>query len=133
MNIPYIVVGIFALIGVFVLFKFFIFFYFLFIHKYKQLTREKIIGKLKGKFNVTKELFGGGTLGNLIGGFIVIIVGINLISGISEQVTEIGNNVTALPSTTNTMLNTVPLFFGLAIGVVGIALAVGGLRRGGLI
>ena len=131
MNIPYIIVGIFALIGVFVLIKFFIFLYFLFNHKYKQLTREKITIKLKNKYNVTKKEYGGGMLGNLIGGFIVIIVGINLISNVQNQVNQI--NVGNVTGAASTILGLTPLFFALGIMAAGIALAMGGLRNSGLI
>jgi len=131
MNIPYIVIGIFALIGVVVSVKLYFFIYFLFIHKYRQLTRERIWGTLIGKFNITKKEYGGGILGNLIGGFIVIIVGVNLISNVANEVNlaEQGN----ITGAAETILTIIPLFFALGIIGAGIALAIGGLRRGGLV
>jgi len=129
MNIPYLVIGGLVLIGVFVFIKLYFFIYFLFNYKYKQLTREKTLRTLKDKYNVTKEVCGGGILGNLIGGFIVILVGINLISVIPKEISQISNNVTG---TTSTIYSMITVFFALGIMVAGIALAVGGLRNAGL-
>ncbi len=131
MYIPYLVIGSLVLIGVFVLIKFFVFLYFLFNHKYKQLTREKVFGTLKVKFKETKKEYGGGMLGNLIGRFIVIIIGITLISTIAEQVSQM-SNTTNVTGATATILRITPLFFALGIIVAGIAWAMSGLRNAGL-
>ncbi len=131
MNITYIVTGIFALIGVVVSIKLYFLFYFFFGYKYKQI-RDNISITLKDKYHSTKKEYGGGMLGNLIGGFIVIIIGINLITNVAEQVSQVSNatNVTGAGST---ILGIVPLFFALGIMVAGISLAIGGLRNSGLI
>ena len=76
-------------------------------------------------------------LGNLIGGFIVIIIGVNLIGTIADSVQEArfpdgtaSNNLTGAAST---ILGLTPLFFALGIMSAGVALAVGGLRNAGLV
>ena len=70
-------------------------------------------------------------LGNLIGGFIVIIIGVNLIGTIADEVTAAqAGNVTGAAST---ILGLTPLFFALGIMSAGVALAVGGLRNAGIV
>jgi len=70
-------------------------------------------------------------LGNLLGGFIVIIVGVNLIPTVANQVVLAqAGNVTGAAST---ILGLTPLFFALGIMAAGISLAVGGLRQAGLV
>ena len=69
-------------------------------------------------------------LGNLLGGFIVIIVGVNLIGTVADQVAKAqAGNVTGASST---ILGLVPLFFALGIMSAGVALTVGGLRNAGV-
>jgi len=69
-------------------------------------------------------------LGNLLGGFIVIIVGVNLIPTVADQVTSAqAGNVTGASST---ILGLVPLFFALGIMSAGVAITVGGLRNAGV-
>ena len=70
-------------------------------------------------------------LGNLIGGFFVIIIGVNLIGTVADEVVRAQNgNVTGAAST---ILGLTPLFFALGIMAAGVALAVGGLRNAGLV
>jgi len=70
-------------------------------------------------------------LGNLIGGFIVIIIGVNLIGTVADEVYDARQgNVTGAAST---ILALTPLFFALGIMSAGVALAVGGLRNAGLV
>ena len=69
-------------------------------------------------------------LGNLIGGFIVIIIGVNLIGTVADEVkTAQDGNVTGAAST---ILGLTPLFFALGIMSAGVALTVGGLRNAGV-
>ena len=76
-------------------------------------------------------------LGNLLGGFIVIIVGVNLIPTVADQVsaartgqyTAGSANVSGAAST---ILSLTPLFFALGIMAAGVALTVGGLRNAGV-
>ncbi len=78
-------------------------------------------------------------LGNLLGGFIVIIVGVNLIPTVADQVYG-AINVNASGSlvdsrvtgASGTILNLTPLFFALGIMSAGVALTVGGLRNAGV-
>ena len=70
-------------------------------------------------------------LGNLIGGFIVILVGVNLIPTVANQVVAAqAGNVTGASST---ILGLTVLFFALGIMASGISLAVSGLRQAGLV
>ena len=79
-------------------------------------------------------------LGNLIGGFIAIIIGVNLIGPIADDVyaARLHNNGSVSSSTNltgaaSTILGLTPLFFALGIMSAGVALAVGGLRNAGLV
>lgn len=70
-------------------------------------------------------------LGNLIGGFIVIVVGVNLIPTVANQVVAAQTgNVTGAAST---ILGLTTLFFALAIASAGIAIATQALRAAGLL
>ena len=73
-------------------------------------------------------------LGNLIGGFITIVVGVNLIPIIADRVvdaqTENGTNITGASST---ILGLTTLFFAIGIMAAAISLATTGLRNAGLV
>jgi len=80
--------------------------------------------------------FGGIGLGNIIGGFIAILIGVSLLPAIAEQVGQAQNqmNITS-PSIeiTTTMLKLVPVFFAIAILGIGIAVAFSTLRNIGMV
>ena len=70
-------------------------------------------------------------LGNLVGGFIVILVGVTLIPTIANEVKGAqSGNVTGAAST---ILGLTTLFFALAIASAGIAIAAQGLRAAGML
>jgi len=78
-------------------------------------------------------------LGNILGGFIVVLVGATLMPTIADQTEatyNAGNSVNA--SATNVtgaakaITGLVPLFFALGIMATGVALAVNGLRESGM-
>ena len=70
-------------------------------------------------------------LANLIGGFVVILVGVTLMPTVADQVTAAqGGNVTGAASS---ILDLVTIFFALGIMAAGVALAVSGLRQAGLV
>lgn len=71
-------------------------------------------------------------LGNLIGGFIVILVGTALLPTVANQVgqSQLNNNVTGASST---LVGLTTLFFALSIATSAIAIAATGLRNSGLI
>ncbi len=77
-------------------------------------------------------------LGNLIGGFITIVIGVNLIGPIADDVSinRNSNCITEgcanLTGATGTILGLVPLFFALGIMSAGVAIAIGGLRNAGI-
>ena len=70
-------------------------------------------------------------LGNLIGGFIVIVVGVNLIPTVADQVAAAqAGNVTGAAAT---LLDLTTLFFALSIMATAISLGVATLRQSGLV
>jgi hypothetical protein len=70
-------------------------------------------------------------LGNLIGGFIVILVGTALMPTVANQVTAAQTgNVTGASST---LIGLTTLFYALAISTSAIGVAAQGLRNAGLI
>ena len=76
-------------------------------------------------------------LGNLIGGFVVILVGITLAPTVADQVqyARYGNGSEAdwnLTGSANTILGLTTLFYCLAIASAGIGIATVGLRNAGL-
>ena len=69
-------------------------------------------------------------LGNLIGGFIVILVGTTLIGTVADEVKAAQDkNVTGAAST---ILGLTTIFFALGIASAGIAIAAQGLRAAGM-
>ena len=70
-------------------------------------------------------------LGNLIGGFIVILVGTALMPTVANQVAAAqGGNVTGASST---LIGLTTLFYALAISTAAIGIAAQGLRNAGLV
>jgi len=76
-------------------------------------------------------------LGNLLGGFIVILVGVNLIPTVADQVAAAGacttSGCTNVTGAASTILGLTTIFFALGIMAAGVSLAVGGLRNAGLV
>ena len=74
-------------------------------------------------------------LGNLLGGFIVIVVGVNLIPTVADSVYDaryVADGSTNTTGAAGTILGLTPLFFALGIMATGVALTVGGLRNAGV-
>lgn len=77
-------------------------------------------------------------LGNLLGGFITILIGVNLLPSVADQIFSATHNSTGGTEGVNvtgaslTIVNLVPLFFALGVMSAGIALTVGGLRSAGV-
>lgn len=76
-------------------------------------------------------------LGNLIGGFVTILIGVTLVPSVANQVqatitngTGGGTNVTGAA---NTIIQLTTLFFVLGVTTAGIAVAVQGLRAAGIL
>ena len=74
------------------------------------------------------EGYSGGMLGNLIGGFIVLLIGINLLPEIQKQVT-----VANISSTGSTLLGLTSIFFVLGVVALAISMVANGLRNGGML
>ena len=80
-------------------------------------------------------------LGNLIGGFIVILVGTTLIGTVADEVASARNNEvfgadgitnTTVDGAAGTILDLTTIFFALGIASAGIAIAAQGLRAAGM-
>ena len=77
-------------------------------------------------------------LGNLIGGFITILIGANLIGPITDTIWGARYNSTGgtaginVTGSSATVLGLVPLFYALGILSAGVAITVGGLRNAGV-
>lgn len=70
-------------------------------------------------------------LGNLIGGFIVIIIGVTLIPTVADEV--VGAQAGNVTGSSSTILGLTTIFFALGIVSAGIAISAQGLRAAGLI
>ncbi len=71
-------------------------------------------------------------LGNIIGGFIVILVGTALLPTVAQQVglAQADGNVTGA---SDTLVGLTTLFFSLAVATSAIGIAAQGLRQSGLV
>ncbi len=81
-------------------------------------------------------------LGNLIGGFVTILVGVSLIPTVADEVYSARHNEyvgtagahnTTVTGSAGTILGLVTLFFALGIASAGIAIAAQGLRAAGML
>ncbi len=92
---------------------------------------------------IVNEALGGFSLGNLISGFIVILIGVNLIPEIMKQVglTCDGSTVANITSVSNevlcqgaagTIVNLIPIFFVITLITLAISLTLRGLKGAGL-
>ncbi len=92
--------------------------------------------KPKPKPKEEPEEYIGFNLGNLLGGFIVILIGINIIPVISDTINEsvsVNETGVGLSLATESLLGIISLMFIFGGIAVGISLAIGGLRGSGLI
>lgn len=71
-------------------------------------------------------------LGNLIGGFIVILVGVTLAPTVANEVKGAQNNGN-ISGASNTIIGLTTLFYALAIASAAIGIATVGLRNSGLL
>ena len=77
-------------------------------------------------------------LGNIIGGFIVILVGVTLAPTVANEVRGARGNATAIGQGTNitgassTLLGLTTLFYNLSVASTAIGIAAQGLRNSGL-
>ncbi len=78
-------------------------------------------------------------LGNLIGGFVVILVGVSLMPAVANEVVgaqtinSTGGNVSSVTGAASTIIGLTTLFFALGIASAGIAVAAQGLRAAGML
>lgn len=76
-------------------------------------------------------------LGNLIGGFVAILVGVTLIPTIANEVYSArygnGSGDHNFSGASGTILGLTPLFFALGIASIGMAVAAQGLRAAGML
>jgi len=71
-------------------------------------------------------------LGNLIGGFIVILVGATLAPTVANEVQAAEDNAN-ITGASQTIIGLTTLFYCLAVASAGIGIAMAGLRQGGMI
>ena len=71
-------------------------------------------------------------LGNQIGGFIVITIGLALLPSVANQVVAAQNSGN-LSSTSNTIVGLVTVFYAMGVMTAGVGLTVNGLRQAGLV
>ena len=80
-------------------------------------------------------------LGNLLGGFVVILLGVTLIPTIADTVYDAryinttggsGNDGTLVTGTAGTVMGLTTVFYSLGIMSAGVALAMNGLRSAGV-
>jgi len=74
----------------------------------------------------------GGMLGNILGGFITILIGINVLPTVADMVDEV-SNTTTFGGASSTIIGIVPFLFCLLIFSAGLAFVVSGLRNAGLL
>jgi len=75
-------------------------------------------------------------IANLVGGFVTILVGVSLITPISQEVYLASNSTSALYNSSTwgaTVLKMVPGFFALGLLGVGIAVTYASLRQAGIV
>lgn len=144
MNIYYIICGIIIAIG-------FLSFCFLALRarkkhkaiKHYESIRDKLTLREQEEVEAEIDYGGGFSLGRLIGGFVVILVGFSLLPEIGKVVGEscppISQNVTSASAVllcggaSGTMLGFVTLFFALGICMAAISMVVSGIRSVGLV
>jgi hypothetical protein len=100
--------------------------------KHYEKMRDKLTTRTKSKKEEGFSL--PIPLGTLIGGFITILIGVTLLPEIAKQVgvAQSNMNVTGTESA-SAVLSMIPLFFGLAIVGVVIAVVAGALRSTGTV
>jgi len=80
-------------------------------------------------------------LGNLLGGFIVILIGANLVPSIADGVYRVSTysngshelNNPNVSGTVDSIMGLVTIFFALGVMAAGVSLAVNGLRNAGIV
>ena len=71
-------------------------------------------------------------LANLIGGFVVILIGLNLLPTVASEVAAAQANAN-ITGASNTIIGLTTIFYSLGIMAAGVSLAIGGLRSAGLV
>jgi len=109
-----------------------------------QKGRDKLTFRKKKEVKVESSSGGGFGFGNLISGFIIILVGISLLPIVAEEVGSVCSEQLNVTSAANTMLcsssgepsgliGLVVIFFALAIVATAIGMSVSGLRDAGMV
>lgn len=133
----YVIIGLNVLVTI-------IFIYFIFKSKNKwkglihyETIRDKLTLRTKPKPKPVEEpeekyTGFGFSLGNLIGGFIVIIVGINLIPTVVEEVQSATNSTITTPAMQG-LMDLVPLVFIFGAVALGLSVGLSYMKRSGLV
>lgn len=106
------------------------------IEEYKEIRDKVTVREEESEEESEKEAgeepSGGWGIGNLIEGFIVIMVGVNLMPTVADSVSAVqGTNATSAAS--RALLNTIPMFFGLGIMVVAVVIVFNAIKGRGMI
>ena len=78
-------------------------------------------------------------LGNLLGGFIVILIGLTIIPSVADSIVDATQNSTGgteginVTGVSATILDLTTIFFAIGIMSAGISLAVQGLKNAGMV
>jgi len=105
------------------------------IRKYEELREKLSVREAEEETGITEEeaeSYGGFSLGNIVGGFITIVIGVSLVPIISKEI-NLANSTNIVSPTNSTILKLVPIFFVIAIVGIAIGIASSSLRKSGLI
>jgi hypothetical protein len=77
-------------------------------------------------------------LGNIIGGFITVLVGVNLVPVVADQISvatfdQVTNASTNITGVSATLLNLTTVFFALAVMAAGVTITVVSMRNAGVL
>jgi len=73
-------------------------------------------------------------LGNILGGFITIVIGVNLLPIVANGIASMSNaSVSNVTGASYTILSLTTLFFALGVMTISIGVAVQGLKSAGLV
>lgn len=105
------------------------------INKWMKKQKKKQKKKTEAEFITSSSLFGRFHLGNLIGGFVVLLIGTSLIPAISKEINTAVNisNVSNVSNMSTKVIELVPGFFGVAILGIAFLIVFSGLRSNSII
>lgn len=110
------------------------------IKHYEELRDKLTVREAEEETGITEDEYQGYTgisLGNIVGGFVTLLVGVSLLKPVSEQVAlaQAQMNVTSAAGTivSTEILKAVPALFAIAIVLIGVSVAWNSLRSSGVV